>query len=66
MDYARATRTPAPLSARLGTKRKLRTGPLPTVSWRELDRKTSIEQHLPVMILLAFGLLAAIQVLLTQ
>jgi hypothetical protein len=71
MDYARATRTPAHLTGPrrtlgLGAKRKLRTGPLPTVPWRELDRKTSIEQHLPVMILLAFGLLAAIQVLLSQ
>jgi hypothetical protein len=37
---------------------------LPTVPWRELDRKTSIEQHLPALILLSFGLLAAIQVLL--
>jgi hypothetical protein len=62
MGYARATRSPAPS----GAKRKLRTGPLPPVPWRELDRKTSIEHHLPLVILLAFALLAAIQVLLTQ
>lgn len=62
MEYARSTRTPAPPSA----KRKLRTGPLPSVPWSQLDRKTSIEQHLPLLILLAFALLATIQVLLSR
>jgi hypothetical protein len=61
MDYARATRTSAG-----APKRKLRTGPLPTVPWSDLDRKTSIEHHLPALILLSFGLLAAIQFLLSH
>jgi hypothetical protein len=52
MDYARSAR------------RRFRTGPLPTVPWRDLDRKTSIEDHLPTLILLGFGVLAAIQLLL--
>lgn len=64
MDYARTTRSPGRLTA--PPSRKVRTGPLPTVPWRELDRKTSIEQHLPALILLSFGLLAGIQFLLTH
>jgi len=64
MDYARsATRSPARPFA--GAKRRVRTGPLPTVPWRELDRKTSIEHHLPALILFSFGLLASIQLLLS-
>jgi len=59
MDYARSPIRPV-------TSRKLRTGPLPTVPWRELDRKTSIEHHLPALILLGFGILATIQILLSQ
>jgi hypothetical protein len=39
---------------------------MPTVPWRELDRKTSIEHHLSVLILLSFGVLASIQFLLTH
>jgi hypothetical protein len=61
MDYARATRSSGRSIAAI--KRKLRTGPLPTVPWSDLDRKTSIEHHLPALILLSFGLLAAIQFL---
>jgi hypothetical protein len=59
MDYARSGGRPAVVG-----KRSLKTGPLPTVPWRELDRKTSIEDHLPALILLGFGVLATIQVLL--
>lgn len=58
MDYARGGR-PAVIA-----KRSLKTGPLPTVPWRELDRKTSIEDHLPMLILLGFAVLATIQLLL--
>jgi hypothetical protein len=58
MDYARSGR-PAAVA-----KRRFKTGPLPSVPWRDLDRKTSIEDHLPMLILLGFGLLAMIQVLL--
>lgn len=57
MDYARS-------STRSSVKRKVKTGPLPTVPWRDLDRKTSIEDHLPALILLGFGVLATIQILL--
>ena len=67
MDYARANRSAgrrAPLA--LAPNRKPRTGPLPTVPWRDLDRKTSIEHHLPLLILLSFALLAGIQFLLTH
>lgn len=64
MDYVRATRrTARPIAA---TKRKLRTGPLPTVPWSDLDRKTSIEHHLPALILLSFAALALIQLLLSH
>lgn len=58
MDYARSGGRHAV------TKRRLKTGPLPSVPWRDLDRKTSIEDHLPALILLGFGLLATIQILL--
>lgn len=57
MDYARS-------STRSSVKRKVKTGPLPTVPWQDLDRKTSIEDHLPALILLGFGVLATIQILL--
>lgn len=40
---------------------KPRTGPLPSVPWRDLSRRGGIEQHLPALLLLAFGLLAMIQ-----
>jgi hypothetical protein len=59
MDYARSGRRPAVLA-----KHRFKTGTLPSVPWRDLDRKTSIEDHLPALILLGFGVLAAIQVLL--
>jgi len=63
MDYARSGGRPAV------AKRRLKTGPLSPLPgratvWRDLDRKTSIEDHLPALILLGFGLLATIQVLL--
>ena len=61
MDYVRAS-TRAKRRRRL--EPKVRTGPMPTVPWRDLDRRASLEQHLPLLILLAFGILAAIQLLL--
>ncbi|PRQ03568.1 hypothetical protein ENSA5_14420 [Enhygromyxa salina] len=45
-------------------KRTLRTGPLPSVPWRELDRRSSVEHHLTLLILVAFAMLAGIQLLL--
>jgi hypothetical protein len=36
------------------------------VPWSELDRKTSIEHHLPMLILLSFAMLATIQFLLSH
>jgi hypothetical protein len=67
MDYARSAirSSPRPLAGAKPQPRKIRTGPLPTVPWRDLDRKTSIEHHLPALILFSFGLLAAIQLLLS-
>ncbi|KIG14553.1 hypothetical protein DB30_06701 [Enhygromyxa salina] len=65
MDYVRSaagTRVPK-LTA--GAKRGLRTGPLPSVPWRALDRRSaSLEHYLPLWLLTAFGLLAGIQYLL--
>jgi hypothetical protein len=58
MDYARN------IGRTAVAKRSFRTGPLPSVPWRDLDRKTSIEDHLPALILLGFGVLATIQMLL--
>ena len=42
-------------------KRKVKTGPIPGVPWRDLDRRSGLESHLPLVILLGFGLLAGIQ-----
>lgn len=70
MDYARTTparlrlvRTPP---AGPPGPRKLRTGPMPAVNWRDLDRKTTLEDAFPVLILAGFGLLASIQYLLLR
>jgi hypothetical protein len=69
MDYARSTparlhlvRTPP--SARV--VRKPRTGPMPTVAWRDLERKVSLEDAFPLLILTGFALLGSIQYLLLQ
>jgi hypothetical protein len=64
MDYVRSESQTRPSKLPAGTKRALRTGPLPSVPWRDLDRRSSLEHHLPVLILLAFALLAGIQFLL--
>lgn len=67
MDYVRGE---SPAKATPGRWRKirhkLRTGPLPSVPWRELDRRSSIENHLPLLIVLAFAFLAGIQLLLAS
>ncbi|MCA9695949.1 MAG: hypothetical protein KC431_00380 [Myxococcales bacterium] len=64
MEYVRslfARSSVAPLGTR---RRKLRTGPLPGVPWRQLERPHNLEDHLPLLILVGFGLLATIQALL--
>lgn len=61
MDLVRSAsrpREPIPI------KRKLRTGPLPGVPWRDLERRGDLEAQLPVLILLSFAALAAIQFML--
>ena len=43
---------------------KPRTGPIPSVPWRDLNRRSSLEDRLPLMFLLAFAVLAGIQLML--
>jgi hypothetical protein len=45
-----------------GQRRKIRTGPLPQVSWSSLEPAFTIEHRLPRLFLIAFALLVAIQV----
>lgn len=39
---------------------------MPTIPWRDLDRKISLEDAFPALILTGFALLAGIQYLLLQ
>ncbi len=68
MDYARSNlrlvRT-AP-ATRPALVRKPRTGPVHSVPWRDFERKISLEDAFPVLILTGFAFLAAIQFLLLQ
>lgn len=63
MDYVRSE-SPSRVSTTSGSRRAPRTGPMPSVPWRDLDRRISLEQHLPLLILLSFAMLAGIQFLL--
>jgi hypothetical protein len=65
MDYVRSVSGSRTTKLLAGAKRVLRTGPLPSVPWRALDRRSAnLEHHLPLLLLMAFGLLAGIQYLL--
>ncbi|PRQ09400.1 hypothetical protein ENSA7_08790 [Enhygromyxa salina] len=65
MDYVRSAAGSRVPTLVAGAKRRLRTGPLPSVPWRALDRRSaSLEHHLPLLLLTAFGMLAGIQYLL--
>lgn len=67
MDYVRSGSGARVSKLLAGTKRVLRTGPLPSVPWRALDRRSAhLEHHLPVVLMTAFGLLAVIQYLLLR
>jgi len=63
MDYVRGASRPQALSPN-DAGQELRTGPLPSVPWRDLNRRSGLEQYLPTILLAAFGLLAMIQLLL--
>ena len=67
MDYVRSASGARVPKLAAGAKPVLRTGPLPSVPWRALDRRSAnLEHHLPLMLLMAFALLAGIQYLLLR
>ena len=64
MDVVRGAARQETISKSKRAGRELNTGPMPSVPWRDLNRRSGLEPYLPTLLLLAFGLLAMIQLLL--
>ncbi len=44
-----------------GTRRRVKTGPLPAVPWRTFERPATLETRLPLVLMLLIGLVLAVQ-----
>ena len=44
-----------------GARRRVKTGPLPVVPWRSLERPNTLETRLPLLLMGLIGLVLAVQ-----